>query len=79
MSVCVNMGSLCACKTAGMPQFTVYPELIGVWESERNAFYPKSQSMTLIFQLDTGLYSNRSQKQDLWVQDHDPVLTLFGK
>ena len=35
-----------------MPQLTIYPELIGVWESERNASSPNGQSMALIFQLD---------------------------
>lgn len=50
--VCVNTWELCVCETAGTPQFTIYPELIGVWESERNASRPNRQSMTLISQLD---------------------------
>lgn len=70
---------MCVCETAGMPQFIIYPELIGVWESERNASSPKSQSMTLIFQLDPDLYRNPSKRQDLWVRTVTFIDPVFGK
>lgn len=58
------------------PQYIIYPELIGVCESERNASSPNSQSIALIFQLDADLYRNLSKRPDLWqrtVTFTDPV------
>lgn len=76
--VCTH-GTVRVCETASMPQFIVYPELIGVWESERNASSPNSQSMTLIFQLDSDLYRNPSKRQDLCVRTVTFIDPEFGK
>ena len=62
-----------------MPQLTIYPELIGVWESERNASSPNGQSMALIFQLDPIPYRNPSKRQDLWVGTVTPIDPVFGE
>lgn len=59
------MGSVFIFETSDRPQFTIYPQLIGVWESERNACRYNSQSITLIFQLEADLYMNLSKRQDL--------------
>lgn len=62
-----------------MPQLIIYPQLIGVWESERNASSPSSQSMSLIFQLDPDLCRNPSKRQDLWVRTMTFIDPVFGK
>lgn len=79
VSALCKWGTVCVCETAGMPQFIIYPELIGVWESERNASSLHSQSMSLIFQLDADLYRNPSKRQDLWVRTVTFIDPVFGK
>lgn len=73
------MCSVCVVENPGMPQLTIYPVLIGVCESERNASRPNRQSMTLIFQLDADLYRNPSKRQDLSVRIMTFIDPVFGK
>lgn len=60
----------CACKCVwdNVPNFTIYPKLIGVCEHERNASCLDRQSMALIFQLYADVFRNQSKRQGHWVR-----------